>query len=188
MCLVKKQHVYKKLFLSTFFTLNSRFWLKYKSIIHNNTSSSQTVHPLSSSHIKIITYLFRNIVLTCLEPCIFPSWFIWDVFFTAESDIMDRGPALKLKTTWWISFLQTHSFSLHRLLTDGLELCGLLWCFYQLFGLLFWRHPFTAEDPLVSKWCHATLLQIWWRKTHLHLGRPEGEPTVSTLAELSLFL
>ncbi len=28
--------------------------------------------------------------------------------------------------------------------------CGLLWCFYQLFGLSFWWHPFTAEDPLVS--------------------------------------
>ncbi len=35
-----------------------------------------------------------------------------------------------------------------------------LWCFYQLFGLSFWRHPFTAEDPLVSKWCNATFLQI----------------------------
>ncbi len=41
-------------------------------------------------------------------------------------------------------------------LTDGLEWCGLLWCFYQLFGLLFWRHPFTAENPLASKWCNAT--------------------------------
>ncbi len=28
--------------------------------------------------------------------------------------------------------------------------CGLLWCFYQLFGLSFWRHPFTAEDPMLS--------------------------------------
>ncbi len=27
------------------------------------------------------------------------------------------------------------------------------WSFYQLFGLSFWRHPFTAEDPLVSKRC-----------------------------------
>ncbi len=27
--------------------------------------------------------------------------------------------------------------------------CGLLWCFYQLFGISFWRHPFTAEDPLL---------------------------------------
>ncbi len=36
--------------------------------------------------------------------------------------------------------------------------CGLLWCFYQLFGLSFWRHPFTAEDPLVSKWWNAIFL------------------------------
>ncbi len=37
---------------------------------------------------------------------------------------------------------------------------GLLWCFYQRFGLSFWRHPFTAEDPLESKWCNAKFLQI----------------------------
>ncbi len=40
---------------------------------------------------------------------------------------------------------------------------GVVWIivmFYQLFGLSFWRHPFTAEDPLVSKWCNATFLQI----------------------------
>ncbi len=24
----------------------------------------------------------------------------------------------------------------------------------------FWRHPFTAEDPLKSKWCDAKFLQI----------------------------
>ncbi len=58
---------------------------------------------------------------------------------------------------------------------------GLLWCFHQLFGLSFWRHPFTAEDPLVNKWCYATFLQIcsneetnsskvWiaWGCVHLH--------------------
>ncbi len=38
--------------------------------------------------------------------------------------------------------------------------CALLWCFYELFGLSFWRHPFTAEDPLLSKWCNAEFLQI----------------------------
>jgi len=37
---------------------------------------------------------------------------------------------------------------------------GLLWCFHQLFGLSFWRHPFTAGHPLVSKWCNAKLLHI----------------------------
>ncbi len=33
--------------------------------------------------------------------------------------------------------------------------------FYQLFGFLFWRHPFTAEDPSVSKWCNAKFSKIW---------------------------
>ncbi len=27
--------------------------------------------------------------------------------------------------------------------------------FYQLFGLSFWRHPFTAEDPSLNKLCNA---------------------------------
>ncbi len=38
--------------------------------------------------------------------------------------------------------------------------CVLLQCFYQLFGLSYWRHPFTAEDPLVSKWYNAEFFQI----------------------------
>ncbi len=46
-----------------------------------------------------------------------------------------------------------------------LESCGLLvyYCnvFIQLYKLSLWRHPFTAEDPLVSKWCNAKFLQIW---------------------------
>ncbi len=37
--------------------------------------------------------------------------------------------------------------------------CGLLWCFHQLFGLSFWRHPFTAEHPLLSKWWNDKLHQ-----------------------------
>ncbi len=28
--------------------------------------------------------------------------------------------------------------------------------------LSFWRHPFTAEHPLLRHWCNATFLQIWW--------------------------
>ncbi len=48
------------------------------------------------------------------------------------------------------------------MLTDELEWCGLLWCFSQLFGLSFWRHPFTTKDLLVvSKWCNAKFLQIY---------------------------
>ncbi len=36
--------------------------------------------------------------------------------------------------------------------------CGLLWWFYQLFRLPFWRHPFTARS--IGKWCNAEFLQI----------------------------
>ncbi len=30
-----------------------------------------------------------------------------------------------------------------------------------MFELSFRRHPFTAEDPLMSKWCSAKILQNW---------------------------
>ncbi len=56
---------------------------------------------------------------------------------------------------------------------------GLLW-FFQLFGLSFWRHPFTAEHPLMSKWCNATFVQIWWRNKVIYIH-------ISTL-RLYLFL
>ncbi len=48
------------------------------------------------------------------------------------------------------------------------------WCFYLLFAL--WRHPFTAKDPLVSKWCNAKFLpnSSNVHETHVHLERPEG--------------
>ncbi len=42
--------------------------------------------------------------------------------------------------------------------------------FSQLVGLSFWRHPFTAEDILVSKWCTAaTFPKIWWRNKLIYI-------------------
>ncbi len=60
---------------------------------------------------------------------------------------------------WWIYFLHTWFFTSQ----DINWWTGEVWIimmFYQLFGLSFWRHPFTTDDPLVSKWCKATFLQI----------------------------
>ncbi len=59
-------------------------------------------------------------------------------------------------------FLQTCRFSLHKTLTDGLK-CGLLWCFCQLFGLSFWRHPFRIHWWICSdEETHpSTLLMAW---------------------------
>ncbi len=37
----------------------------------------------------------------------------------------------------------------------------------QLFGLSFWWHPFTAEDPLVSKWRNDEFLQTVLMKNKL---------------------
>ncbi len=59
-------------------------------------------------------------------------------------------------------------FDLTDTLIDGPGWCGLLWCFYQLFALSFWRHPFTADDPLVSEWYYATFPNlIPWRNKHI---------------------
>ncbi len=75
--------------------------------------------------------------------------------------ILTREHEIKI---WW-KHLQDGCASTNMQLSasqdDGLESCRLLvdYCdVYQLFGISFWRHPFTAEDPLVSKWCTATFL------------------------------
>ncbi len=85
-------------------------------------------------------------------------------FFTGGS-VMDYG------LVFWRDFLKwkhlnaelvSYKHSVFRFIyrwTGVLQItCRLLWCFYQLFGLSFWRHPFTEEDPLVSKWYNATFL------------------------------
>ncbi len=93
-------------------------------------------------------------------------------YYGLQTYILVRSGGLKLKTL--IIDLQTCSISLHSVLNDGLEWCGLLWC-NELFGLSFWRHPFTAEHPLLSKWCNATFLHksvLMKKQTHLPIGWP----------------
>ncbi len=78
---------------------------------------------------------------------------IW--WSTSGSIIMDYG------LVFWRWFEVTNV-----LMDLFLIILKLLWSFYQLFGLSFWRHPFTAEDPLVSKTLHK-FLQIWLRRNKL---------------------
>ncbi len=141
--------VRNKFIIKLFLTLNHRFWPKYESIIDNNTSSSE----------KVISYCLwhQNLFWTVFacKRCLICAYFLPDseeTTFSLENQyygfilwtrILAGSDDLKLKTC---------SFWFHKTLTDGLEWCALLWCFYQLFGLSFWRHPFTTEDPLVSKW------------------------------------
>ncbi len=88
------------------------------------------------------------IISLCLQSCA-----SFTIYVTVE-----YSPALvKLENVQLFSTL----FSRHQLMTGAVWItCVLLWCFYQLFGLSIWRHPFTAELPLLSKWWNATFLQI----------------------------
>ncbi len=49
--------------------------------------------------------------------------------------------------------------ALHKMLTDGLEWCGLLWCFYQTLIL---TAPIHCRAS-ISEQENATFFQIWWR-------------------------
>ncbi len=57
--------------------------------------------------------------------------------------------------------------------------CGLLWCFYHLFGLSFWRHPLTWWSSNVM--LHFSKSVLMNKQTRVHLGWPEGEYTFNKL-------
>ncbi len=90
-----------------------------------------------------------------LDLCIFFFWFRQDNFF-----LLDKATLFTEESYFKVNIISTiywkHSFSLHKAWTDGLQWCVLL---VDSFGLSFWRHPLTAEDPLLSKSCNATFLQ-----------------------------
>ncbi len=65
-------------------------------------------------------------------------------FFTGESNYRDYEQILASQDiNWWTGVV------------------GLWWCFYQLFRVSFWRHPFTAEHPLVRQVIHNAVLLSW---------------------------
>ncbi len=91
----------------------------------------------------------------CERTTDFPLALLWIM-----TRILARSDGLKLKHLIdGFVYYKSRNFTRHYLM--DLEFCGLLRCFYQPFGLSFWRHPFTAEDPLVSKRCNATFLYFW---------------------------
>ncbi len=104
------------------------------------------------------------------------------LFFTRGNVIMVWSSCLKLM----VLFLSNTAFYVNVTRHSLIEWSGvgLLWCVYQLFGFLFWWHPFTAEDPLLRKWRNANVFKSVHMKkqTHLHLGWPEGEYVFSTFS------
>ncbi len=106
------------------------------------------------------------------------SILIWEESLLWITNYFCQSQQFTVKMSWWICFLQPRSFSTEKTFIDRLEFCGLLvdYCDVLIRCLTsFWRHPFSAEDPLVSKWCNAKFLQTKsvLKQTHLHLGWPE---------------
>ncbi len=97
-------------------------------------------------------------------------------FFTGGSVIMDYGllwsNSLKLKTSWWICFLQTHSFCLLKMLTDGLEWCGLLVDYCDVFISCLDSHS-DGTHSLQSIHC-------WDSDAMLHFSKSDEETNSST--------
>ncbi len=173
------------------FNIKPHFWTKYECILHNNT-----LHCLSSSHsvYNILSIMYWTISLVKVAWSVHISLLIQTRCFSGESNNME----------WIIDFL-AGSNTLKLQYLDGFltntqlftsqdvnwwtvvewVTCGLLCYIYQLFGLSFWRHPFTVEDSLVSRGCYAKFLKIcsdeetnvlytawmvWWWVNLLHIN------------------
>ncbi len=118
--------------------------------------------PLTSKFTDVWLNLVWTVfhLYTLFDLCIFLSCFKLNYFFSLEKALLctknlyfRQNQQFDDKMSWWwICFLQPNSILVHKMWIDGLNwiTCGLLWCFYQPFGLSIWRHPFTAEDLLVS--------------------------------------
>ncbi len=129
-----------------------------------------------SSHINIHSHI-------CLEL----FWLVnsvWTVqislliqtrLFTRESNILDFSwrQWFEVKTSyWWICFLQTRSFSLLQMLTDGLEWCGLLVDYCDVFIHCLDSH---------SDGTHSLQKIHWWASDGmLHFSKSDEETNSST--------
>ncbi len=80
---------------------------------------------------------------------------------------------LKFKTSeWWICFLQTRSFSLHKMLIAGLECCGVLVDFCDVFISCLDSHS-DGTHPLQS-------IHWWASDGMIHFSKPDEETNSST--------
>ncbi len=87
---------------------------------------------------------------------------VWPLILTAP--IYCRGSIGGNCGLLWcfISCLASHSDGTHSLQRIHWWYLWIIVMFYQLFGLSFWRHPFTAADPLVVLVDYCDVLSAVW--------------------------
>ncbi len=106
-------------------------------------------------HIKInhiFDYeLFWTVLLINSAWSVHISLMIQKITFSVEKAtyIMDRDKNV-LMIGVFLTVIQLFWFRRRVDFLIWLKPCELLFCFYQLFGLILWRHPFTVEDPLIN--------------------------------------
>ncbi len=100
-----------------------------------------------------------------LGLCIFLPWYRLDIFFPLEKSTIWIEESYFSWKQWFevknilivdlfITNMQLFTLHVNRWICYIVDYCSVwavLMC--QLFELWFWRHPFTAKYPLVSKWC-----------------------------------
>ncbi len=114
-------------------------------------------------------------VFTC-KRCLNCAYFSPDSdkkAFSLKTFCFCRKQWCKVKNILMIDLLFTNMqlfTRFHLMDWSHVEYCDV---FYQLFGLSFWRHPFTAEDLLISQWCNAKFLHIFftWRSKVILSGK-----------------
>ncbi len=152
--------VRNKSIIKTFLTW---FWLKYESIIHNIAFSVGKKVFWSESGEKSAQIKQRLQDKTVQNSSKQICCWIW-CERQQEMDLFTGGRVIMdFSRKWQFEIKNIFMMDLFHLLSSpdvnwwtGVVwiTCGLLWCFYQMFGLSFWRHPFTAEHPLLRQWCN----------------------------------
>ncbi len=170
--LMSWEHKRKKYF-------NFKLLLKYESIIHNASCS------------KKINKLQSHLVWIRREICIYKPKQFWTNTWVDFVVGYNRRWIFSLrKHHYGLYFGQKEQFECKNVLMMDLFLTnmqflaspdvnwwtGVVWIivmFYQLFGLSFWRHPFTSIGEQVMEWCISPNLMK--KPTHLNRRWPESE-------------
>ncbi len=88
-----------------------------------------------------------------------------------ENSYLCRSNDLPLKmSSWWICFLQTHSFLLHKMLIDGLDLCGLLVDYCDVFVSS--HSDGTHSLPKIHWWASHVMLNFL-KSVETNFGWPD---------------
>ncbi len=102
-------------------------------------------------------------------------------YYGLWTGILARRDKKVKRLLWWICFLQTYSFSVHKTLISGLELCGLLVDYCDVFiNCLDSHSDGTHSLQRIHWWTSDVMLNFskcvsMKKQTHLHLGWPESE-------------